>query len=83
MANLLDVPIHRLMDELSVSAASNAIIPYAQRPFPYVRRGSHTRKKGFQNRMRPIARLMTCYGLINIALSASRSSWVMKGLPGK
>jgi hypothetical protein len=73
MANLLDVPIHRLMDELSVSVASNTIIPYAQRPFPFVRRGSH-KEKGLQNRMCLIARLMTCYGLINIALSASRSS---------
>lgn len=30
MANLLDVPIHRLMDELSVSVTANAVIPYAQ-----------------------------------------------------
>jgi len=44
MANLLDVPIHRLMDELSVSMASNNSIPYAHR-FPYVRRGSHKKKR--------------------------------------
>lgn len=30
MANLLDVPIHRLMDELSVSVASDTVASYAE-----------------------------------------------------
>lgn len=44
MKNLLSAPIHRLMDELSVSATSNSAIPFVE-TIPYVVCGSHPEKR--------------------------------------